>query len=417
MKKIVLGVVAAAASLATTQAYAQQSSFERDRNVSVRERPHDDYESEGLQWGAFTAFPKLTVDAEVNDNIFATTDDEEQDLVWRVRPELAVQSGWSRHQLQAYARASVNRYAEFDGENTEDWGTGFSGRLDVVGHSYLYGGADYLQATESRNSSSTPGAAAEPVRYDLTSAQLGGVHEINRLRLSGVFGVRDYDYHDVARDGGGPDIDQDDRDRTVSSLGAKAEYAISPATAVFLTGSANKRDYRLATAGRDSDGYELAVGADFDVSDLARGQVAVGYLAQQYDAPGRKDVDGLGMRGQIEWFPTQLTTVTFKAERSVEDSGVAGSAGYLSTNGSAQVDWEVRRNLILTANAGWGRDEYKDIDRDDDRVTAGVSAAWLVNRNVGINLGYQYYDQASSGLDDGPDFKTNRVMTSLIFQL
>ncbi|NEX94938.1 outer membrane beta-barrel protein [Caulobacter sp. 17J65-9] len=415
MKKIVIGVVAAAASLAATQAFAQ-SAFERDRNVSVRERPHDEYEAQGVQWGAFAAFPKVTVDAEYNDNVFATATGEEQDVVWRVRPELLVQSGWSRHRLQAYARASVNRYAEFDGENTEDWGTGFSGRLDVVGSSYLYGGADYASATEPRTSSGTPGAAAEPVRYALTSAQLGGVHEINRLRLSAVAGVRNYDYDDVAQIGGGS-IDQDDRDRSVATLGAKMEYAVSPATALFFTAAANKRDYDLASAGRDSDGYEVAVGADFDVSDLARGQVAVGYLSQQYDNVTFKDVDGLAVRGQVEWFPTQLATVTLKAERSVEDSGIPGSAGYLSSTASAQVDWEVRRNVILTANAGWGRDEYEGVDRDDDRFNAGVSAAWLVSRNVGLNVGYQYYDQSSSGADNGPDFKTNRVMTSLIFQL
>ena len=65
---------------------------------------------------------------------------------------------------------------------------------------------------------------------------------------------------------------------------------------------------------------------------------AIGYLDQSYDDPAFKEIKGLGARAQLEWFPTQITTVSLTAERQVLDSGIPGAAGYISSTIAAQVD-------------------------------------------------------------------------------
>jgi len=429
VKQVFLASVAASVLLAAGAAQAQtevdvQSNFARDRNVSVRERPKEGYEAIGLRTGAFMVYPRVTVDLEHNDNVFAHETNEQEDLIVRLRPEVSIESGWSRHALQAYARASINRFQDFEEENTDDYIFGARGRIDVVGRSFLFGGVELAQMTEPRTNAGVAQFSAEPVRYDVITANVGGTHELNRLRLTGRYDVQEYDYEDVA--GGLGLIDQDDRDRTQHVLSGKAEYAVSPALAVFGFAAANTREYEEPTpvvtsggpvlAERDSEGYELAVGANFDITNLSRGEIQVGYLRQEYDNPVFGEISGLAVLGQLEWFPTQLTTITLRARRAVEDSGVPGSPGYLASTFRAQIDHELLRNLILTADATFGSDEFEGIDRDDERFAAGVSATYLMNRHVGLSLGYAHFNQDSSGVDRGPNFAVNRVLASLILQ-
>lgn len=393
--------------------------FARDRSVPVRQRPRPEYEALGLPLGAFSAFPRLEIGLERNDNIYATETGEVSDEIWRVRPEVNLVSNWPRHSASAYARASLNRYQSYDDENSNDWGLGASGRLDFARQSTLAFGTDFARAAEPRSSTSTPVAAAEPIEYDTASAYVAGSSTGGRMRLSGRADWRSFDYKDGV-DVLGAVIDQSQRDRDVVSALARVDFAVSPATALFAQVTGNDRDYdvpsSLTYAARDSSGYELLAGVNFELGAVARGEIAVGYISQSFDQAAFGDVDGFGARASFEWFPTQLTTVTLSGSRTVEDSAIAGSGGYLSTGGSIQIDHELLRNLILSANLNLASDDYEGIDRTDDRFTATVGATYFVNRRLGVNVAASRFDQSSSGALAGTNFDQNRLMVSLVTQ-
>lgn len=412
--------MAQTASGSLTRAQAQSSDlFARDRSVAVRDRPHPDYEAGGLPLGAFTAYPKVQFSGEFNDNIYATSSNERDDFIFRIRPEISLESGWSRNALQAYARGSINRYKDYDTEDTEEWGVGVSGRLDVTRATNIAGGADFATLTEPRTSASAPAATLEPIQYDMTSAYLAGAHSTGRIKLSARTGIQTYDYEDGAT-AGGVVVDQDFRDRDVWTLSGRADYAVSPATALFAQVSSNERDYDTAgtlfSPARDSSGYEALVGTNFELGAVARGEIAVGYISQDFDSPAYKDIDGFGARAQVEWFPTQLTTVTATAGRSIEDAGIVGSGGYLATAMSLSVDHELRRNIILGGQLLYSRDEYDGIQREDERYGASVNATYLVNRNLGVSLAVSHLEQSSEGLNHGASYDINRLSLSLVSQ-
>ncbi len=315
--------------------------FARDRNVAVRDRPRPEYEALGLTLGTFSVYPLIQIDAEHNDNIFAVSNGAVSDWIVRFKPEVQMDSTWSRHALGLYARANISRYQDFDDENFEDWSLGATGRLDITRAANIAFGYDHSAVTEPRTSSNAPASTREPISYDLDAAYLGFTRVSGRLKLSGRGDVRTFDYEDGVTLGGVV-IDQDNRDRTITSLTGRADVALSPATAVFVQATSNTRDYDTATSlllpARDSDGYEILAGANFEVGAVARGEIAVGYISQDFDAVAYEDIDGFGARAQLEWFPTQLTTVTGYASRTIEDSGLAGSGGYLSTSVGARID-------------------------------------------------------------------------------
>lgn len=391
------------------------SNFKRDRNVSVRERPRPDYEAVGIKTGGFTLYPRVTASIEGNDNIYATPNNEKSDAIWRVKPEAALRSDWSRHALNAFASASINRYTDFDTENTEEYTIGANGRLDIVRGANITGALQYQKLTEPRTSPDSPQAAVKPIEYSLITGNLTGVKEFNRIRLTGRLIDKDFDYDD-ARSASGAVIDQDVRDRNEVYYGGKVEYAVSPDTALFVSVLGNDKNYDLTTAGRDSKGYVATVGANFELSQLVRGEVEVGYMDQSYDLSTFADVNGLNAKGQIEWFPTQLATVTFNGARTIEESVASGSQGYISSNLGVTVDYELLRNVLLSGGVNGGKDNYQTIDREDKRTGANLSATYLLNRRVGLVLAYTYLKLNSSGLARGTSFDDNKLSASVAFQ-
>jgi hypothetical protein len=397
------------------------SNFKRDRNVNVRQRPHPGYEALGLREGAFMVWPKLNTTVEYNDNIFATTINPKSDTIWHITPEVDVTSNWSRNALDAYVRSTINRYSSFTTQDTNDYSVGAQGRLDVLRSAQINSGADWSQLTEPRTSAPAQGLA-KPIQYEMSSAFISGAREFNRLRVSGRADVRNFIYLNQT---GNPQ--QHDRDRELTVFTGRADYAVNPDTAFFVQVAANNHNYRLSATpavlatypgfqNRDSNGVEVLGGANFELSALARGEIGVGYVKQSFDNPRFASISGLGARAQVEWFPTQLTTVTFTGSRTIEDAGIVGASGYLSTNVGAQVDHELLRNVIVSAQAGYGNDAYKGIDRNDKRYTAGVSATYLLNRSVGVTVGYNYFKQNSRGAAGSGDFNVNKVGATLTLQ-
>jgi hypothetical protein len=403
-----------------------ENMFARDRNVSVMQRQHPGYEALGVREGAFMLWPKLNANAEYNSNIFATESDKVADTIFHVAPEVDLSSNWSRHSLQAYARGVFNQYAQNSDQNTNDYSVGAIGQLDVLRSAQVNSGLDYSRYTEPRTSAGSEGEPF-PVQYTLASAYLSGARTFNRLRLSGRFDWKKFDYQN--RTGNFP---QDDRDRTLMIGTVRADYAVSPDTAVFVEVAGNDRDYRLSSSpivsgspefpnfiNRDSHGVEFLAGANFELAALVRGEIGLGYMKQNYKDSAFHDYSGLGARAQVEWFPTQLATVTFTGSRTVEDSAIIGSSSYIATNLGAQVDYELLRNLIISANASYGDNDYKGVDRTDKMYGGGVSANYLLNRNVGLSLAYNHLKQDSSGTDASvsvANFSVDKVAVTLTLQ-
>ena len=391
--------------------------FARDRAVAVRDRPQPAYDALGLRTGGFTVFPKLQLDLVHDDNVFAAEDDRQAATTLRLSPEIIARSNWSRHEFRGHARSQIDRNIDFDSENTTDWSLGGAGRLDVVRGANVTFTADYAHDHEARTAAGADPTARRPIAFDLASASLGAERASGRLRLSAKAAVFRYNYRDGLNTTGAV-IEQDARDRTITRLTGRADYALSPATALFLQISSDDRDYRrvAGSPSRTSSGSETLAGVNFELGALIRGEIAAGYIRQDFEDAAYGDLDGFGGRARLSWFPTQLTTITTTAARTVEDTGVLGSAGALRTDLSLTIDHELLRNLILTADGSYADDVYNGLARTDTRFAAGFSAAYRINRRFGVTAGLAYLDQSSSGAAQGPSYRSTRLYIATIAQ-
>ena len=398
-------------------ALARAGLFQRDDEVGVLQRDRPEYDTPPIPLGSLNLTPSLTAGLGYDDNVFARTQGV-SDAVAIVAPQFLLESDWARNEISAFGRASSQNFIDHSSESEVDWALGGNGRLDIASNSGASGGLSFEQDTEPRTSPSTPVNAATPVRFTVAKAYIGGVQQFNRLRLSGQLDVRDYSYDNPTAIGGGS-IYERDRSRTEPGAELEAEYAVTPAASIFVDAIGNHRSFRDQLArnpSRTSSGYDVTVGSNFELTRLVQGQVQVGYLEQDYVDSRFSQVGGLSIRGYVRYFPTRLVTLTVSGSRAVQDAEVAGSQGYLASIARVRADYELVRQLIISAEINYEDDDFRGIDRNDGRPGGLLEGQYLVNRHIGIDLAYEHLDQRSSGTFRGVNYDVNRTTASLTYK-
>lgn len=421
---LLLTVSGVAAVVAALPASAQM--HDRNRNVSVRERPQPGFDPLGVPIGAFRAYASAPLGVLYTDNVFALPEgQDEADTIFTIRPRGELRSQWSRHALSAAVEADHRTYDEFTSEDRTNVTLSGDGRIDIQRNWNVTGYANRGWLQEPRTDASAPLNTLEPVEYDSLATGLSTSKEFNRLRLSGGAYFSDLDYDDALLVDGVTVILQDDRDNEAIGYTARADYALTPTTAIFGSVGTSTRNYDLQPGdsltdpvvfSRDSAGMTYSVGANFDITNLVRGEVSVGYLTEDFIDPTFSDIDGLATQARVEWFPTPLATFEFTAQRSVTETGVAGAAGALTTLLAARVDYELQRNIIVTGQLSHRDDEYEGVTRDDNGLAAALDVLYLVNEHVGASVSFQHAQRDSEGAVAGPEFDQESVGLNLVLR-
>ena len=402
--------LALAGATAATVAQAQEPR----RGESVFERPRPDYDPLGVRAGGFLVFPRVEVGEAYNDNIFATDDDEEDDFITVVRPEVDFESDWNRHALNLRTGAEAGFYLDNDDENFLDGFALLDGRVDVLRETFIFGGLGWRHRHEDRGSPDDA-QGEEPTVYDIYSANLGAFRGRGRIsaRVDGT--VDRLDFQDVDAAGGGT-IDEDDRDRNEYALNGRVGYEYLPDTEAFVRVTGRMRDYDTLEGGfdRDSVGYAAVVGTDLDFTGKVTGEVFVGYQHTTYDDDELNDIDGLAAGAAVLWNVTGLTSVRGTLQISTEETTQANASGYLATRAGVAVEHELRRNILLGAGIDVGRDDYEGIAREDDIIAGQVSARYLINRNFYAGAEFSHRTRTSD-VDD--DYSQNIILLSVGAQL
>lgn len=397
-------------------AQVQRDYYPRDRTLSVTERPHPELDPLGLPLGSFVLWPTATAGIIYDDNIYALPHGGPSDEIGTLAADFDLKSTWSRNAVGLHGGIQRNAYFRHGSESSTDYDLGADGRLDV-GNGNIALAAETARFTQSRSDVDAPNAAVKPIRYNRSLAMIDAEQELGRIRLAGGAQWRRYRFDD-AFTAAGQRLDQTFRNRDVTTEQLKVDYALSPRIALYVEGSANQRSYDIRPVGapaRDSHGYTIEGGADFDITNLVRGHVQLGYLSQTGKS-GLWSAHGLSGRGKVEWFATPLVTVTIEGAREIEDSAEFDTPAYRSTSITARADYELLRSLILNASAGLEWDHFQATGQRARRTKAEIGARYRIGRNIVLDGALQHLSQGASGAPGLTRFSDNRLMLTLRFQ-
>jgi hypothetical protein len=277
----------------------------------------------------------------------------------------------------------------------------------------LGGSLNGAHVTENRYAPASQGAGPQ-AEYNRVGGEVSATYLRDRIQLSGSAGSTKDDFDNTI---------YNFRNATTDYVQARAAYAISPAISAFILGRSADIGYKTIQTGfasRDAKQSNIQVGFNFELAAPFRGDIAVGYLNNNNKSPQRPDAKGLSVDARLAWFPTEITTVTFNANRGVYDPGLPDSSSAFYTTYGVHVDHELRRNIILFGGLSGGKRDYDfqvtppatvAANRTDDLFNADAGVAWKVNKHARLEATYSYAKQDSSGVGFG--FDNNIVSVGL----
>lgn len=378
------------------------ANFAAAQELDVSKRPRPEYDPIGVRAGSFLVFPKVELSETYNSNIYATENNEEDDFITRISPEVSVNSDWNNHALNATAFLTEGLYANNSDEDFTDYGITADGRIDIQRQAYLFGGGGAQHLHEERGSENAVNGK-DPTEYNRYDANLGATYKPNRLgvTIEGTWRQLDFDDVDTST---GVVINNDDRDRNVYGERLRVGYDIQPGYTAFVQGSLNQRDYDQtpddAGFNRNSDGYRVDAGIEVRLTNVIDAEFFGGYFAQDYDDPRFDDIGEIDAGARVLWSVTPLTSIKASLARNVEETIQANSSSYIATVVTVGVDHELRRNILIGATGSFSNNDYQGISREDDVWGLGVNGKYLINRNfyLGGRVGYDNRDSNTANL-------------------
>jgi hypothetical protein len=416
-KSVLVLAGAVAALLPGDGAFGQQEDQPNDPTAqTVLERARPDHDPIGIRAGGFLFFPLVELGAQFNSNIFNTNSEKKADLIWTVSPDLRLNSTWSNHMLNIFARGDFGFYTAHPRENFHDFAAGIESRVDIQRDTKLLFDASAKRAHEERGSPEDANGRFPSVYY-LHKGDARFRHRLNRLSVELASLVEYYDYNDV-EGAFGRTIDQDDRDRFRWEGAVRVGYYFQPRVEVFVRGAFNVVRYARSPDRdgfeRDSSGFAILGGLSFRLTSTLFGELGVGYLEQHYDDSKLSPARGPGFSGRLTWLVTPLTTIQVSGGRTIEESILSNASSYFVTTGQIDVAHELLRNLILQGRFTVQNFDYNGISRNDTYFRPGVGVTYLMSRHVHLRAKYDLVYRESN--INGQDYETHMVWVGVRFQ-
>ncbi len=380
--------------------------------VGVMERARPDYDAKGVPVGGLRLKPAFDVGVAIDDNVDRTSVAPQSDMYFTFAPSFVLGTQWGTSEIELTAGLTRYQYASLSAENRTDWNIGVNTRADIWHDIAINSAGSYGLYHEPRYSPDEPGNAASATAYALGHAEMSIDKQADPFGIS-IGGRFDrLDYRPTPLIGGGSQ-NNNDRDEKSWGASAKAAYEFAPGFAVFLRGSYDARQFDIASP-RDSHSYHAVAGSDLFLSHLVRGEVFVGYVNLQFQAPFQP-INAVDYGVALHWYATDLMTVHLTASREFNSTTVSGASISDDQIFGAAFEYEVLRNLLLLGHADYTNSRFVEAGRTDHLWEAGIKVRYLLNRYMAAEAGYVWQRRQSNA--PGQNFTDNTVSAGFHFQL
>ncbi len=410
MRHTRLGSAVAVASTAALLAAGAWAQTAKDETVLGRPRP--DYSPIGVELGGggiFTLYPKVTVGALFDDNVYREEHDRNSDVAILVQPELHVRSDWEAHALGFGAVASIVRHRDESRADYEDLSAYADGRLDISEDVAASAFVEWARLHEDRGD---PNSAAAGIQDNIEFTRFTRRAALD-YRGSPIFGFvtgqwSSFDYQDS--DG----FNFDDRDYEFYEARLRVGAEVTPSTSVFVEPGYNWRVYDgLDDFGfdRDSNGYDVRFGATYDVTAVTFLEAFGGYSRQEFDDPRFSTADGFAYGAEATWNPNDVTTVIGTLSRTLRETNIAGTSAIRDTGLDLRLDYEVLENLVASPFGSLHGEHFHGTGRDDTVITLGLGLTYFINPYLQAGIDYTFGERNSHV--DGEGYRFNTIAARL----
>ena len=343
--------------------------------------------TDGYLLGSFIVQPEASVFSIYDSNIFATRKDEVEDEIIVISPSLHIGSAWGKHKLDFNLGGDFGRYQSYSSENYDDYWVNTDGRYDFNTNTNVFGGIGFSQEHEDRSSPENIQSGNNPVIIDSNLAHAGVTHNWGKtkLRFGGTYESLDYENTGL--------LTNRDRNRDMTGLGARLTYALHPQYSVYGQGVWDKRNYDMLMDDngfqRDSDGYRANIGLLATLSNRLKAEAYIGVLNQDYDDPRFASTSAVDFGGNLKWLAAPRTEMTLKLDRSLEETTLAASSGYIYTSLSGGVTHKLTPRAHINASISIADADYQKVDRNDNYYSAQIGMRYHLSPSWYLGAEYR----------------------------
>ena len=317
-----------------------------------------------------------------------------------------MRSNWSRHEFEGSLQGSYEKPFDENESDQPELEIDSSLRLDLIDGMTLTSSLNYNLSTESFTSTTlAPGAIDNPLLQRIAGS-LALQRDDRRLQYTLRGGI-DRDIFDDAELSGGTTFSQEDRNNTDYSLSLRLGYEVSPAITPFVETAYTSRVFDLAIDRngnrRDSDIYELRGGLELDFNEKLRGELALGYVSEEFEDPHLETLDGVSFNAALDWSPEEDTTVRLSVTTDTNSSISANENGTFIYNTRLDLERQISDRLTMTGFAGL----QFETNNDNNKTTeVGLGLRYWINRFAALTTNVEYNKfTTDSGNSDFDEFQ------------
>jgi len=359
-------------------------------DTPVKNRQQPGYEPVGIRAGSWMFNPALISGGFYDSNVFSSNTAKRSDLAAVFEPSLRARTLWERHGIDLKLDAQSTLYSQNPGLDQTNASLKGNAWFDIAHDLAVLTNFQVAHLNEGVGTLSSPANAVQPTPYNLLSGDVSLRKEFNRLTTS--IGVRTDSYEfGTTRAQDGTIINQSSRDGQIYSVHGRADYAFSSMLGWFTAVEGNERNIRGTLCySLDSEGYRALSGFTVELTNLITGEFGAGYVQQRFVDPTIGTIDGPTYRARLTWRPTRLLDVHFNAEQLVTQTADTSSVGVLANALQLGLDYELRRNVIVSLAGGYESDRFFGQLRKDHVITSEANIKYLLNRFGSISLFHRY---------------------------
>ena len=395
------------------QVYAQLEENERNALQDVDAHP--------MHVGGFEVRPKLTLEEQFADNVFAQDGGEQSDFITFIRPELNIRKKYRDHEFNFDALAGIFRYIDHDTEDIENYGFGFSGHLTALSSLMVPFSASYAVDHKLRNQERTLVSSQEPIKFASYKGEVGLEYKPNRVYIM-TYGRYEQRRFDNGVTPLGIAVIREDGDFDSYEWETRIGYETPTKWSPFLSFTYGHSDYVRNTfsgtgfngPSRDNSYITALAGIGFDYKGLVTGDFAVGYTDQSYDDNTVDDISAIALQSKISWQVRERTRLELQLLRQADEDNEINN-GIVETEAALQLQHELDRDLFLNALAEIEHSDFDGSTRVDTIYTGKLGVYYILNPRLQFEAGYTFRNRSSN--NPGSDYLQNLFLIGITGRL
>lgn len=311
----------------------------------------------------------------------------------RTEGGVGVNSTWSRNELKADLHGGYNDYFSDPQANRPDALGVIDYRYDLDRDTALDAETRFAIDSQRIGSPEVSAGAQNRPLISTFGGSVGGSENFGRLNLA-LHGLLDRTAYDNATDAGGVLQDLASQNFNDYGLRMRATYEVTPVLRPFVDVLVDDRvhDRLIDYTGyrRDSTGVVGQVGSSFELTRLLSGELSAGYGARSYQDRRLRAIDDPVFNGRLIYAATPLTTVSFRAATSFDETTVAGSSGTEAQSVSLEVSHALLRNLTITGALSYLNTNYVGVPITENTLAETLKAEYRLSRSLVATATYNH---------------------------